>query len=307
MTVWNLWNAHACGVACVRRDRDQKVLVFFQTAKLVDYFTKLFSVRGFRVERLTGRMSQTARTRVFFEFTKARGGILFSTNVSARGLDIPDIDSIVQIGIPESTEDYIHRIGRTARAGNHGRALLVMRPHERLFLQWLRKEAVQLAEIEPPQSRKMQTEPVTDPALAYSAYQSYLGYVNSNRRQWHLSLEQTIDEAKSLGAALGVGDFGVEKKTLRKMGIPLEYFSNESLPAHFQVQPAHVQDRLSSAKSKPNAHAYAGPNAVADRPRQKGASDGNNRPPRSAVVNNAFPAPVATHAYSSSRVPLGRK
>ena len=75
-------------------------------------------------------MSQSSRTRASSSFRNARRGILFSSDVSARGLDYPDVSLVVQMGAPSSDQDYVHRIGRTGRAGKAGKGLLVYLPFE---------------------------------------------------------------------------------------------------------------------------------------------------------------------------------
>ena len=74
--------------------------------------------------RLHGSLPQVDRTETFFRFCKAEAGILFTTDVAARGLDLPALDCIVQYDPPEETTEYIHRVGRTARMGRKGEAIL---------------------------------------------------------------------------------------------------------------------------------------------------------------------------------------
>ncbi|RDW90169.1 DEAD/DEAH box helicase [Aspergillus mulundensis] len=66
------------------------------------------------------RLTQAQRTRVANSFRKCQSGILFSTDVTARGMDFPNVTHVIQIGVPKTREDYIHRLGRTARAGKTG-------------------------------------------------------------------------------------------------------------------------------------------------------------------------------------------
>ena len=78
-----------------------------------------------------GRQKQQKRTTTFFQFCKAKKGILLCTDVAARGLDIPSVDWIVQFDPPDDPKEYIHRVGRTARgATGAGRALLFLTPQE---------------------------------------------------------------------------------------------------------------------------------------------------------------------------------
>jgi len=102
---------------------------------------------------LHGHQKQTKRTTTFFEFVNASRGTLLSTDVAARGLDIPAVDWIIQYDPPDDPKEYIHRVGRTARAGKSGRALLFLIPEELGFLKYLKQASVPLNEYEFPQSK----------------------------------------------------------------------------------------------------------------------------------------------------------
>merc|ERR1712037_272496 len=94
-----------------------------------------------------GKQKQTKRTTTFFQYCNADSGILLCTDVAARGLDIPDVDWIVQYDPPDEPKEYIHRVGRTARgAGGVGKALLFLMPEELGFLLYLRRAGVPVSE-----------------------------------------------------------------------------------------------------------------------------------------------------------------
>lgn len=91
------------------------------------------------------------RTSTFFEFCNKTSGILFCTDVAARGLDIPEVDWIIQYDPPDDEKEYIHRVGRTARGeGKQGQALLVLRPEEKEFVTQLKTAKVFLKEFHIP-------------------------------------------------------------------------------------------------------------------------------------------------------------
>mmetsp|Transcript_28692 Transcript_28692/g.60124 ORF Transcript_28692/g.60124 Transcript_28692/m.60124 type:complete len:708 (+) Transcript_28692:95-2218(+) len=123
----------------VRREKQRdgqnyKILVFFPAGRMVRFLFQFFTIGGIETKNniweIHSRMSQSSRTRASSAFRNARNGILFSSDVSARGLDYPDISLVVQMGAPSNDRDYIHRIGRTGRAGQEGRSLLVLLPFE---------------------------------------------------------------------------------------------------------------------------------------------------------------------------------
>jgi ATP-dependent RNA helicase DeaD len=98
-------------------------LVFCNTKRLVDEVTEGLLARGYAVDRLHGDMTQQMRERVLARFRESSIEILIATDVAARGLDVDDIDLVVNYEIPHDPEDYVHRIGRTGRAGRSGRAV----------------------------------------------------------------------------------------------------------------------------------------------------------------------------------------
>lgn len=100
---------------------NHKIIVFFPTTSQVAYFADLFNTGlGRRVWELRSPMPQTARSTQADAFRYARTGILFTTDVSARGIDYPNVTAVVQVGAAPNRETYIHRLGRTARAGQSG-------------------------------------------------------------------------------------------------------------------------------------------------------------------------------------------
>jgi len=87
--------------------------------------------------RMHGNMPQIDRTRALISFTKTTSGIMFATDVASRGLDFPEISMIVQYDPPSSVEEYVHRVGRTARLGKKGQATLFIQPSECGFVNYL--------------------------------------------------------------------------------------------------------------------------------------------------------------------------
>ncbi|KAJ5970310.1 uncharacterized protein N7479_000228 [Penicillium vulpinum] len=84
------------------------------------------SMGNMRMLEINSRLTQQVRTRSADNFRKAREGILFSSDVTARGMDFPDVTHVVQVGVPRDRETYIHRLGRTGRAGKEGEGWLFM-------------------------------------------------------------------------------------------------------------------------------------------------------------------------------------
>ena len=104
-------------------DPPRLALVFCNTKRLVDEVTEGLLARGYAADRLHGDMTQQMRERVLARFRESTIEVLIATDVAARGLDVDDIDLVVNYEIPHDPEDYVHRIGRTGRAGRSGRAV----------------------------------------------------------------------------------------------------------------------------------------------------------------------------------------
>ncbi|CAM9208434.1 unnamed protein product, partial [Phaeothamnion confervicola] len=113
---------------------NHKIIVFFAAARLVQLHAALAEALGLPVLETHSRKSQAHRDRVSEEFRRGRNIIMFTSDVSARGLDYPDVTTVVQVGLPTDRAQYIHRLGRTARAGKDGRGILLLADFERRFL-----------------------------------------------------------------------------------------------------------------------------------------------------------------------------
>lgn len=112
-------------------ERKGSVLVFARTKRRTDRVARLLETSGFRADRIHGNRTQSQRTQVINAFRKERIQILVATDIASRGLDIPHIAHVINYDLPQVPEDYIHRIGRTARAGAEGSSLCLLTPDDR--------------------------------------------------------------------------------------------------------------------------------------------------------------------------------
>jgi len=101
----------------------EKVLVFGRTKHGVEKLAKKLMQRGFTAESIHGNKTQGARQRALDQFKRGSVQILCATDVAARGLDIAGVSHVINFDLPGTEEDYVHRIGRTGRAGKRGKAL----------------------------------------------------------------------------------------------------------------------------------------------------------------------------------------
>ena len=109
-----------------------KLMVFFNTTAQVEFFVNLFKKNGgtHRVMEIHSKLSQNERSKTSQRFRKVTTGILFTSDVSARGVDYPNVTHVLQVGSATDRETYIHRLGRTGRAGKSGKGILVLSEKE---------------------------------------------------------------------------------------------------------------------------------------------------------------------------------
>ena len=111
--------------------RTGTVIIFSKTKANADDLAYRLNEQGHKADALHGDLRQNKRTRVIENYRKQKFRILVATDVAARGLDIPHIEHVINYALPQCPEDYIHRIGRTARAGAEGFALNFVAPSDR--------------------------------------------------------------------------------------------------------------------------------------------------------------------------------
>ena len=85
---------------------------------------------NFKAVNINGQLSQHQRLNALNKFKTNERSILIATDVASRGLDIPEVDIVINFDIPQHSKDYVHRVGRTARAGNTGRALTIVTQYD---------------------------------------------------------------------------------------------------------------------------------------------------------------------------------
>lgn len=121
--------------------RPFKAIVYFNSTAEVTLAASIFHklsggfkrdkpLHGMRAYEIHSKLSQAQRTRAADDFRFAKAGVLLSSDVTARGMDFPNVTHVIQIGLPRDRESYIHRIGRTARAGKEGEGWLFVTPYD---------------------------------------------------------------------------------------------------------------------------------------------------------------------------------
>src|SRR6185295_12965410 len=112
-------------------ERQGSILIFARTQNRVDRIAERLKDQGLKVTRIHGGRSQSQRRQAIEQFRQGNYRILVATDIAARGLDIHHIAHVINYDLPRNPEDYIHRVGRTARAGAEGSSLCFLTPEDR--------------------------------------------------------------------------------------------------------------------------------------------------------------------------------
>ncbi|XP_071702192.1 probable DEAD-box ATP-dependent RNA helicase 48 [Rutidosis leptorrhynchoides] len=202
---------------------DYKVIVFCTTAMMTSLMFSLLREMKMNVREIHSRKPQFYRTRVSEEFKEAKQLILVTSDVSARGMNYPDVSLVIQVGVPTDREQYINRLGRTGREGKGGEGIMVLAPWEEYFIDEIKDLPVdQIASphLDPDMKVKIEKSMAKiDPSVKEAAYHAWLGYYNSIR-------ETGRDKTTLVELGMGFCDsIGLEKvpslfrKTVVKMGL----------------------------------------------------------------------------------------
>ncbi|XP_019093943.1 PREDICTED: DEAD-box ATP-dependent RNA helicase 31-like [Camelina sativa] len=202
---------------------DYKVIVFCTTAMVTKLVADLLGELNLNVREIHSRKPQSYRTRVSNEFRKSKGLILVTSDVSARGVDYPDVTLVLQVGLPKDREQYIHRLGRTGRKGKEGEGILLLAPWEEYFLSSLKDLPItksSLPAIDPETVKKVQK------ALCHvemrnkeAAYQAWLGYYNS-QKMFGREKDRLVELANEFSRSMGLDNPpAIPKLILGKMGL----------------------------------------------------------------------------------------
>ncbi|GAA5941383.1 hypothetical protein JCM3775_004912 [Rhodotorula graminis] len=182
----------------IRVNPATKAMVFLPTARATGLVAALFKrvglqqlAPGFDTYEIHSRKSQSQRNAAAEAFKVAQGGVLFSSDVTARGMDFPNVTAVIQVGLPASLEQYVHRLGRTARAGAttsaQGKGIIVLAPFEAFFL------------------RRLSSLPLQAHPLAQSQLAPGSGPVEQARADLARASSQVDDETKGQFYAASLG------------------------------------------------------------------------------------------------------
>lgn len=213
-----------------------KVIAFFTTARLTGFMAEFINSAmgqtGFpKILEIHSRMSQSIRQRTSEKFRASKDNtILFSSDVSARGMDYPGVTFVLQVGLTERAQ-YIHRLGRTARAGKGGCGALLLSPYERRHMTTKMLSDMPLESVEVPELTDRLDQAMTKAfagvnnnktlkVSAEQAYRAWLGYYNGNLKKLGWNKAMLVKEANQWAADVGLkSQPALQKRTVGKMGL----------------------------------------------------------------------------------------
>lgn len=209
----------------------KKIIIFLSTCAQVRHVFEIFSQLqpGIPLSCLHGKIKQSRRTKIFFEFTQRcsnsqkNGCALFCTDLVARGLDFPNVDWVLQVDCPEDKDTYIHRVGRTARNSFTGKTLLLLTPTEyKPMVSQLKEVQIPLKTIRMNPSKafsvtqKASSIVASNPhinELAKKAFKSYLRSIALQTNKEVFQLSHFFPHHNNQETNIkGVGDVGGEEK-----------------------------------------------------------------------------------------------
>ncbi len=173
------------------------VIVFVRTKTLTVELAEKLEARGHRASAINGDMSQQLRERTIEHLKKSKIDIVVATDVAARGIDVARVSHVINYDIPYDTEAYVHRIGRTGRAGRTGSAILFVAPRERNMLDSIEKATRQtITPMELPSREQVQTRRIDqfkasiDKALEQSDLSIYSDLIEAFVKEREIAPEQ---------------------------------------------------------------------------------------------------------------------
>lgn len=239
-------------VTLLKKRMNKKILVFFSSCASVDYFYEVlkYILPKIPIEAIHGRMKQK-RFKIFDKYRGQKGGVLLCTDVMCRGVDIPQVDWVIQFDPPSHAESFVHRCGRTARSGLIGSAILLLLPEEEDYVKFI--ELNQKVSLQcmitpaplPTMLTKMRKLQMRDRAIMDKASRAYVSFV-----QFYLKHEcSVLFQLKKLNMGLLAMGFGLVK--LPKMPELKKLSTDDFVPFEFELNEVRYKDKQKE-KSRQN-------------------------------------------------------
>ncbi len=229
-------------------------LVFVRTKVAATELAERLEARGHACAALHGDMTQAARERTIEQFRSGGLDIVVATDVAARGLDVPRISHVINYDIPYDTEAYIHRIGRTARAGRGGHAILFVAPREMRMLRAIEKVTRQpIAPMQPP----------SQAVIAGHRLNRFKQQIRETLAAQDLDFFHGIVGRLEQEEEISVQDIAAALTYLQQRDRPLQVRESAS-PKATDAPRVHLEDREAEAESRPARTRRERPREAAD-------------------------------------------
>jgi ATP-dependent RNA helicase DeaD len=231
------------------------VIVFVKTKTSTLDVAKNLEDRGFKVEALNGDIAQNARERTVNRLKSGHIDILVATDVAARGLDVDRISHVINYDMPSKAEPYVHRIGRTGRAGRTGEAILFVNRNERWMLKVLERTTQRsIKEISLPSNKAINDKRVADFKQA----------ITKTLESQDLNVFQTLIESYALEQDIPVTQVAAALAKLAHGDTPFLLAAQKEKPA-FKTKTARPEQRNSRSREEDSRKTH--------RPERKPLSD----------------------------------
>lgn len=166
----------------INNHEEERILVFVRTRVRAERVQKALERVGLTVLCLHGEFDQATRSKALNAFKSGKNNVLVTTDVCSRGIDIPNVDYVINYDLPETAETYVHRVGRTGRANNKGKALSFCSTEEKFVLNDIENDL---------------SEPIEHIELDKGFYQTVLENTNEVKTNWQALIQEGIEEEES--------------------------------------------------------------------------------------------------------------
>ena len=248
-------------------------IIFVRTKAETILLAEKLSARGHAVAPLNGDLNQRQREMTVEDLKKGKRDIIVATDVAARGLDVSRVTHVINYDVPYDTEAYIHRVGRTGRAGRNGKAILLVTPRERSWLRTLER-----ATNSPMESYQLPT-PVELKKMREQQFESQLlGFAEGGKLAKAMGLLDELAERNEMDIAMIAGALACWMDALQPGLLPLE--QPDALPEVSASAPPRRDNKGGRPGGPRKGNFKKGPGGFKGKPPGKGGKPPGKRPPR---------------------------
>ena len=248
-------------------------IIFVRTKAVTILLAEKLSARGHAVAPLNGDLNQRQREMTVEDLKKGKRDMIVATDVAARGLDVSRVTHVINYDVPYDTEAYIHRVGRTGRAGRNGKAILLVTPRERSWLRTLER-----ATNSPMESYQLPT-PVELKKMREQQFESQLlGFAEGGKLAKAMGLLDELAERNEMDIAMIAGALACWMDALQPGLLPLE--QPDALPEVSASAPPRRDNKGGRPGGPRKGNFKKGPGGFKGKPPGKGGKPPGKRPPR---------------------------